>query len=182
MPALGGTPFTGEIEIGVMGVMGTNPDQAGRYNGLNTTGLDIVGKFDLGDRAPWDSGGTRYYELNGNNLVFQTGNHLGSGVGSDSNWASSTNNSLANNGSLGFKVGDQGTWEIGVYYDAITYTGNVIDSLYTVNGSQAFLNPGLAPWGGATATAHAGAITANFTIPAVGGDRRHAARPDGHAP
>ena len=148
--ALGGIPFTGEAEIGVMGLAGTNADQYGRYNGLNTTGLDFVGKFDLGYRAPWDSGGTRYYEINGDNLVIQTGNRLGSGAGNGNGWASSTNNSLTNNGSLGFKAGDQGIWGIGAYYDAITYTGNVIDSLYTVNGSQAFLNPTLRSYGGAT--------------------------------
>ena len=30
-----------------MGVLGQNADQAGRYNGLNTTGLDLLGDFDL---------------------------------------------------------------------------------------------------------------------------------------
>ena len=61
--AIGGTPVTGDIQIGVWRVMGNNPDQSGRYNGLNTTGFDIFGQFDLSARAPWDSGGTRYYEL-----------------------------------------------------------------------------------------------------------------------
>jgi hypothetical protein len=36
-------PITGEVGIGVMGVMGQNADQAGRYNGLNTTGVDAIG-------------------------------------------------------------------------------------------------------------------------------------------
>ncbi len=166
---IAGTPFTGEIGVGVMGVMGTNADQAGRYNGLNTTGIDILGDFDLTGRAPWNSGGTRYYELQGNNLVFQTGNNLGSGVGSDNNWASSTSNSLANAGSLGFNVGDQGTWEGGVHFNSITYTGNVINSLYTVNGSQGFLNPNLAPWGGATATTPGTFISIPLTGPVPAG-------------
>ena len=37
---IGGMPFTGDIEFGLMGVMGKNANQAGRYNGFNTTGLD----------------------------------------------------------------------------------------------------------------------------------------------
>ena len=36
-----------------------------------------LGAFDITGRAPWDSGGTRYYELNGENLIFQTGNRYG---------------------------------------------------------------------------------------------------------
>ena len=139
-PAAAGTPFTGDIMIGIMGITGNNPDQAGRYNGLNTGGIDAVGEFDLRARSPWDSGNTRYYELYGNNLVFQTGNRLGSGIGNDSAWASNTSNSLINSGSVGFKVGDQGTWETAFSYDAITYTGNVIDSIYTMNGNQGSLN------------------------------------------
>jgi MtrB/PioB family decaheme-associated outer membrane protein len=164
-PAAGNTWLTGDIEIGLMGVGGSNPDQAGRYNGLNTTGINAYTQFDLNGRAPWDSGGTRYYELEGDNLVYQTGNHLGSGVGNDNAWESSVNNSLINSGSLSFKAGDQGTWEIGGYYDAITYTGNVIDSLYSVNGGKALLNNNLAPWGGATAGAK-GSVTA-FTVPSL---------------
>jgi hypothetical protein len=165
-PTIDSTPFTGFVGLGLIGVAGHNPDQAGRYDGLNTTGLDIaLGEFDLSGRAPWDSGRTRYYDFSGDNLIFQTGNHFGGGIGSDNSNASSTTNSLANEGALGFKVGDQGTWGFGVDYEAITYTGNVIDSLYTVNGGQALLNNNLAPFGGATATAK-GPVTA-FTIPTL---------------
>jgi hypothetical protein len=164
-PAAPGTVFHGDVAIGLMGVMGQNADQAGRYNGLNTTGMNMVGQFDLRGGSAWNSGGTRYYEFSGDNLVFQTGNRLGSEIGSDSAWASSTNNTLANEGSLSFKVGDQGKWEIGGFYNAITYTGNVIDSLYTVNGNHATLNNNLAAWGGATPT-KAGSPT-TFTIPTL---------------
>ena len=122
-----------------MGVVGKNPNQAGRYNGLNTTGIDVIGEFDFSRSSPWDSGGTWYYNFTGDNLVFQTGTGLGSGCSSnsDSSYNSRTSNNLANNGSVNFNFGKQGTWESGVYYDAITYTGNVIDSIYTVNGDQA---------------------------------------------
>lgn len=159
-------PYSGEIQIGIGGLAGTNPDQFGRYNGLNTKGLDLFGAFHFNYRDPWDSGGTRYYQLDGDNLVYQAGNDLGSGVGSGNGWASSTSNSLFNNGSVSIQAGDQGSWGVGLGYDAITYTGNVIDSLYTVNGSRAFLNPGLLPYGGATSQTAAtpGAIT-NYTIP-----------------
>lgn len=156
------SPFTGNIGIGVMGVIGNNVNQAGRYSGLNTSGFDTRGDFDLNYRDPWDSGGTRYYSFTGDDLVLQFGNHLGSGLNADNKWSSSTNNTMVNSGSIEFKAGDQGAWEGRGYYDAITYTGNVIDSLYTVYGNQAVLNNGLAPWGGATA-GHAGQTA--FTIP-----------------
>jgi hypothetical protein len=160
---IGGTPFTGEFGLGLMGVTGQNADQAGRYSGLNTTGIDLLGNFSLTGRDPWNSGGTRYYEFEGNNLVYQAGSNLGSGVGSSSGFGSSTTNAIGNEAYVGFRTGNQGTWGIGGYYNAITYTGNVIDSLYTVNGSTAYLNNNLAPWGGATGAAK-GAVTA-FTVP-----------------
>jgi hypothetical protein len=156
-------PFTGSIGVGVMGVMGSNANQAGRYTGLNTTGVDVLGDIKLNYRDPWDSGGTRYYSFEGNNLVLQTGNHLGTGIGGNNSWTSNTNNGIANNGSVELRIGDQGTWESRAYYDAITYTGNVIDSLYTVYGNQAVLNSGLTPWGGATAS-HPGPTT-SYTVP-----------------
>jgi hypothetical protein len=153
--AIGGVPVTGEIGIGVMGVMGSNADQAGRYSGINTTGIDILGNFDVTGRSPWDSGGTRYYELIGNNLVFQTGNNLGTDKGAGTPSGSQYNsligsNQLVNAGSLGFNVGDQGTWEAGVDYHSITYTGRVIDSVYNPNGSYPSLNSPLLPFGGST--------------------------------
>lgn len=162
LPPLYTLPPHGEIQIDVGGVMGNNANQAGRYNGLNTTGgIGGIGELHLGNSGAWDSGDTRFYELNGMNLLWQGDTHLG-GQG----WAASVNNGVANNGSLDFKAGNQGVWEAGVFYDSIMYTGNVIDSLYTVNGGIATLNAGLAPWGGATAT-KAGGVTA-FTVAGLG--------------
>ena len=46
-----------------MGVMGNNPDQAGRYNGLNTTGIDLVGEFRPIGAARWDSDGDPVLQL-----------------------------------------------------------------------------------------------------------------------
>jgi hypothetical protein len=167
-PALtfGGLPLHGDIQVDVGGVMGNNPNQAGRYNGFNTAGANAgIGELNLDARSPWSSGDTRFYEMEGRDLIYQTGTHLGTGIGNDSNWSNNTNNGVANNGFVGFKAGDQGSWEVGAYYDTIMYTGNVIDSLYTVDRGVATLNPGLAPWGGATAT-KAGSITA-YTVPSL---------------
>ena len=107
--AIGGMPLKGEISLGVMGVQGTNPGEYGRYNGFNTRGIDILSDFAIGGRDPWDSGGTRYWELVGNNLVFQTGNYFGNGGGTGDGFASTTNTSLVNSGSLEFKAGQAGT-------------------------------------------------------------------------
>ncbi len=156
-----GLLFGGDVGIGVLGVTGHNPGQFGRYNGLNTNGIDVVGHFELNARKPWNSGGTRYYELYGNNLVLQTGSHFASGVGSSNGFGSATTNALVNEGTVGFNVGNQGIWGLATHYRAITYTGNIIDSLYSVNGSQATLNNNLPAWGGATAT-HPG--IPNFTV------------------
>ncbi len=118
----------GEIEVDLGGVMGQNANQAGRYTGLNSTGpIGGISEFELYARAPWNSGDVRFFELDGHNLIFQSSDHLGTGLAGDHNWSSSVGNDLANNGSLEFKAGDQGIWQFGITYDAITYTGNVID-------------------------------------------------------
>lgn len=147
---VGGMPFWGYIDLGVEGVIGNNPNEAGRYTGLNTNGVDGYGDFNLTARAPWNSDSSRYYNFTGDNLVFQTGSHLGMGLGSDSGWAANTANSIINSGDLFFKAGDQGVWGVDGWYRAVTYTGNVIDSIYTVNEGNAFLNAPLANWGGAS--------------------------------
>ena len=73
-PVPGAIQFNGFVGLGLMGVFGHNPNQAGRYTGLNTSGLDIaITDFDFLGRSAWNSGETRYYELWGDNLVFQTG-------------------------------------------------------------------------------------------------------------
>jgi MtrB/PioB family decaheme-associated outer membrane protein len=164
---MGGVPYNAEIEIGLMGVVGKNSDQAGRYNGLTTTGIDAVGQFAVQARPLWNPDGTWFFDATGENLVFQTGTGLGSGVSGDGPYLSSTSNQWVNSGEVDVKFGKQGTWEGGVDYDAISYTGNVIDSLYTVNGGTATLNNGLVPWGGATAGAATGLTKAYYTIPVL---------------
>jgi hypothetical protein len=74
----------------------------------------------------------------------------------DGNYQSQTNNDLGPNATVKFDVGDQGHWGIIGYYDAISYTGNIIDSIYTINGHTGTLNGalgGVNTWGGASLTA-----------------------------
>jgi hypothetical protein len=160
-----GIPTSGEVGFGVMGVFGNNANQAGRYSGFNTTGVDLLGQIDMQGRDVWDSGGTRYFDFSADNLVLQTGTNLGSGISKDSDWSHSVNNNLSNNGSVELQFGNQGTWEAGIFGNSITYTGNVIDSLYSVTGSQAVLNPGVTPYGGARPGAR-GPIT-SYTVPSL---------------
>ena len=157
----GEAQYNNQISFGLMGLMGKNADQAGRYNGLNTTGVDLIGQFALHGRPKWNPDGTWYYDFTGDNLVVQTGTGLGG-------FTTDTTNNLANSGSVNLSLGKQGTWEGTLYYDAISYTGNVIDSLYSVDGGQATLHPGLTPWGGVTDGGPATALTkAHYTIPVL---------------
>ena len=89
----------------------------------------------------------------------------------DSGYTNQTNNNLGPNASLGFKVGDQGVWDLNGYYNAISYTGNIINSIYTVNGQTGFLNYPLVPFGGATnqTMLTPGAIVAAGATPPKGG-------------
>lgn len=157
--------ITGEVEVGAGGVAGHNAYWGGRYTGLNTTGVDLVGQFDLGYRDAWDSGGTKYFQAFGNNLVFQTGDAFANNVTYSNSPTNRVTNSIANAGSLGLNFGQQGTWESAIGFRSIPYTGNIINSLYTVNGGQAALNSGLTPFGGATPTTR-GPIT-GFTVPTL---------------
>jgi MtrB/PioB family decaheme-associated outer membrane protein len=159
----GAAPMTSdnEIDLGLGGVWGKNTGQYGRYNGFTEQGVDGLFGFSSTTRDAWDSGGTRYYIFSGSDINFQFGDDLGTARGgaggqinnfSDSRYSRQTANDLGPNASAGFKVGDQGHWGIIGYYDAISYTGNIIDSIYTINGNIGSLNGGLLPWCGATST------------------------------
>ncbi len=150
-----------EIDFGLMGIGGTNTGQYGRYNGFTEQGADGLFGFSSVTRDAWDSGGTRYYIFTGSDINFQFGDILGNagdpnGPGgriknfSDGTYSSQTANDLGPDASVRFNVGDQGHWGVIGYYDAISYTGNIIDSIYTINGHTGTLNGGLSPWGGPT--------------------------------
>lgn len=152
---VGGLPLTGSVTIGVMGVGNGNAYQAGRYNGINAGGLSTgITDMNVRLRAPWDSGDTRYFEFSGENLMFKPDATSGGGVSSSvsSAFRKQVNDDLVNSGSVSLKAGQQGTWAAHLGYDSITYTGNLIDSIYTMSGSKGVLNAPLSAFGGATAT------------------------------
>jgi hypothetical protein len=81
-----------------------------------------------------------------------------------------------------FDVGDQGHWGIIGYYDAISYTGNIIDSIYTINGHTGVLNGALGgpnTWGGASLGAPGTIFAYNALVPgfSVSGGTSHTSNP-----
>jgi hypothetical protein len=142
-------PTTFEFTFGAQWVDGTNTGLFGRYNGLTNEGLDLIGGFALRHRDPTDLGGTFYYDLIGSNLLLQTGHRLAHGF-SDSRFRHSTDNDVGPESTIDLRVGNQGQWGIDAGYNAITYTGNIISSIFTVNGTTGTLNNGFPAWGGAT--------------------------------
>lgn len=155
----GGLPFDGWVGLGLMGVSNGNTNYSGRYTGLNTSGVDVgITDMNLRARSAWDSGQGLYYELNGWNLILQPGDRPGIGNGDSAGNASteplnhSINNNVVNSGTLELKLGDAGVWAAGVRYNSITYTGNVIDSIYSMSGNQGTLNAPLLAFGGSNGT------------------------------
>lgn len=170
-----------EINLGVGGLVGHNTNLYGRYNGFTEEGVDGLFAFRSITEGTWDSGNTNYFMFFGSDLNVQTGNHLGTaqnpaGPGlpgssfSDGAYQKSTLNDLGPDASLGFSIGDQGHWDISGNYNAISYTGNVINSIYTMNGAVGTLNAPLVPFGGATLHA-AGPITALTPAGALAGEQ-----------
>ncbi len=155
--------YDNEINFGVRGVIGSNTGLYGRYNGFTTNGADLLGDFAFHGPSKWDSGDTGYYDFTGNDIVYQTGNHLSADFG-DKDYTRKTGNNIAPNGSLNITMGEQGAWVIKGYADSISYTGNIIDSLYTVTGDTAVLNPGLRNWGGAPANQSGAGSTTTYTV------------------
>ncbi len=153
-----------EVDFGVLGLWGTNTGQYGRYNGFTEQGFDALFGFSSVTLPVWDSSGTMYWEFTGDNINFQFGDDLGrapypcrtplggqcqTNSFKDSSYSGDTWNDIGPEAALNFAWGNQGQWGIDAWYNAISYTGNIIDSIYTVNGETGVLN-GLPPWGGAT--------------------------------
>ena len=114
-------PLTGEAGIGAGGVAGHNPYWGGRYTGLNPAGADFIGQFDLGCRDPWDSGGTGYFRVFGDNLVFQTGDGFANNVTYSNSPTNRVTNSIAN---AGLNFGQQGTWGSAIDFHPNPYKGS----------------------------------------------------------
>jgi hypothetical protein len=138
-----------EISIGMQSVSGRNTGLYGRYNGFTTNGADLLFGFDYHRRDAWDSGNTSYFDLTGSNVDFQTAGHTAPGF-SDPAFNSVTNDNLGPEAEVSMSVGEQGKWGITAGYNAITYTGNIIDSLWTVTNGVGTLNDGMLPYGGAS--------------------------------
>ncbi|MDE2184477.1 MAG: MtrB/PioB family outer membrane beta-barrel protein [Alphaproteobacteria bacterium] len=142
------TDYT-EFTLGTLWVSGTNTGQYGRYNGFTRDGLDALFGFTVQKRAAWDSGDTFYFDLTGTNLTYQTGDELARGF-RDSAYTDGTSNKLGPEADISLSFGHQGTWGITARYDAISYTGNIINSIYTVTGTTGTMNNGFLNWGGAS--------------------------------
>jgi MtrB/PioB family decaheme-associated outer membrane protein len=155
--------YDNEIGFALQDVNGSNTNLYGRYNGFSTQGLSLLGEFSLHSPRHWDSGDTNYWDLTGSNLNLQTSNDLANGF-IDHRYTNGTSNNWAPDGSLELKTGNQGTWGIRAYFNSISYTGNIIDSLYTVNGGLATMNNGLLPWGGASPAQTAKGPVTSFTV------------------
>lgn len=138
-----------QFSLGTQWVGGSNTGLYGRYNGFTQQGMDVLGDFSVQRRDAWDSGKTWYYDFTGTNLNFQTGDQLAKNF-HDNTYTNNTSNDLGPMAELSLKLGDQGSWGVAADYDAISYTGNIINSIYTVNGTTATLNNNFPAWGGAT--------------------------------
>lgn len=151
-----------QVDFGFQYVGGHNTYLYGRYNGFTEQGLDLVGDFIFRDRDAWDSGSTWFYDVEGTDISLQTGDRLAKGF-HDSGYVDSTTNNIGPMADVSVKFGEQGTWKISLGYDAISYTGNIIDSIYTMNGATGTLNNGLLPYGGATNIPMVKGATTAFT-------------------
>ena len=163
---------TNEFTLGMQWVGGSNTALFGRYNGLTYEGLDFIGAFELSHRDPTDSGSTFYYDAVGSNLVLQTGNRLNNHF-RDSRFRDVTYNNNLPESAINLRIGHQGRWGIDAGYNAITYTGNPIYSIFTIHGTTAKLNGGLIPWGGASnAPLQRGTVTTFTTTQLLQAERK----------
>jgi MtrB/PioB family decaheme-associated outer membrane protein len=89
-----------------------------RFTGAVNPGFYGVGDFHVGGRDAWDSGGTRYWSIDGTDLGYQSRSFIA-------------------------KVGQQGTWGLVLSYDGIPYYAtNEFKSVWTSSGATV---PGVAP-------------------------------------
>ena len=142
---------------------GANTGLYGRYNGLTTGGADVFTEFSFHKHRDPNSTDTTYWDFTGTNINFQSGWNLSHGF-TDVPYLNDTSNRLAPDAAIELRVGQQGTWGLRAYYNSISYTGNIIDSLYTVSGATATLNGGLAPWGGASPYQTGKGPVTSFTV------------------
>lgn len=94
----------------------------GRYTGHNVQGATGAAWFHMLDRATGKDDGTLYFQADGENLDF-------------------TENKLLPNAALGFRVGEQGSWDARLDYQGTPYLQS--DTFQTVLGSSGELLNGL---------------------------------------
>ncbi len=138
-----------ELTIGTQWVGGHNTGQYGRYNGFTAQGMDILLGFSTHTRDSWNSGSTWYFDTFGLNLDLQTSSHLTHNF-TDYGYMGATSNRMGPNAELHLSLGEQGSWGVTANYDATSYTGNIISSLWTINNATGSLNNGMLPYGGAS--------------------------------
>jgi|GEM_PF-1156791 len=155
-----------EISIGVLYSGGHNTGLYGRYNGFSTGGVDVTLGFELKQRDAWNSGKTAYFEASGSNLVLQTGSTLAQGF-RDHSFMSDTSDRFGPEAEINVAFGNQGSWGVTASYSALTYTGNIISSLWTVNGSLGTLNNGLVAYGGASNSPATKGSPTSFTVAGI---------------
>ena len=165
-PADEALPEPNEVTLGVQWVGGKNTGLFGRYNGLTYEGLDLVGGFAFRHRDPGDSGSTLFYDFSASDLLLQTGRRLTDDF-RDNAFRRSTSNHIGPESVIDLRIGRQGSWEIDAGYNAITYTGNIINSIFTMNGTTGTLNNGLPPWGGATNVPMVRGPITSYTAPVL---------------
>ena len=106
----------------------------GKYNGNPNSDLSGIGSILMRDRDAWNSGGTTYFELQGNDL--SADGHL-----------------IGPNSSAQLKYGEQGNWGISLFLDGIHFTqSTTFHSLNTSNGSLRIAPGSLSPNSGVTFT------------------------------
>ena len=137
-----------EFTIGTQWVGGHNVGQYGRYNGNTYGGFDITLGFDVLHRAAPDAAKPTYFSFSGANLDIQTGSHL-TRTFRDGSYTSDTVNKYGPNAELNLAFGVQGEWGVAASYNAISTTGNIISSLWTMTGTTGNANS-LLPMGGAS--------------------------------
>jgi MtrB/PioB family decaheme-associated outer membrane protein len=108
-PALLVPPSGGYVDIGG-GYVSTNSPVFGRYTGLTDRHAFGIGDFIWVGRDPWDSGGTRYWALEGYDLGLTSR-------------------------SFNLDYGQQGSWGMNLFYEGIPYfQSNKFTTIYDTSG------------------------------------------------
>jgi hypothetical protein len=140
-----------DYSIGLQWVGGRNTGQYGRYNGFTYGGIDASLGFDVLHRDAFNSDKPFYYSITGANLDIQSGRHL-TRTFTDPAYTNLTSNAIGPEAELKLNFGVQGQWGVDLGYNAITSTGNIIQSIWTLSGNTGRLNNNLLPMGGASNT------------------------------